>query len=44
VAGNWRNAQDILKIGLIRFKVPEAGEFAPPASQEHATRQTTVVS
>lgn len=24
VAGNWRNAKDILKIGLSRFKVPEA--------------------
>jgi dolichyl-phosphate beta-glucosyltransferase len=44
VAGNWRNAQDILKIGLSRFRVPEAGEFASPAPQEHATRQTTVVS
>jgi glycosyltransferase involved in cell wall biosynthesis len=44
VAGNWRNAQDILKIGLSRFRVPEAGDFAAPAPQERAARQTSVVS
>jgi dolichyl-phosphate beta-glucosyltransferase len=44
VAGNWRNAQDILKIGLSRFRIPEAGAFEAPTSQEHAARQTTVVS
>jgi dolichyl-phosphate beta-glucosyltransferase len=36
VAGNWRNAKDILKIGLSRFKVPaarnwEVGSDAQPA-------------
>jgi glycosyltransferase involved in cell wall biosynthesis len=44
VAGNWRNAQDILKIGFSRFRVPEAAEFEAPAPQERAARQTTVVS
>lgn len=44
VAGNWRNAQDILKIGFSRFRVPEAGEFAVPAPAERpAARQTTAV-
>jgi dolichyl-phosphate beta-glucosyltransferase len=37
VAGNWRNAMDILKIGMRRFKVPEAQGFdtteVPPASK-----------
>ncbi len=44
VAGNWRNAQDILKIGFSRFRVPEAGEFEAPVPQERAARQTTAVS
>ncbi|HEY8749337.1 MAG TPA: dolichyl-phosphate beta-glucosyltransferase [Tepidisphaeraceae bacterium] len=44
VAGNWRNAQDIFKIGLSRFRVPEASDFSAPSAQEHASRQTTVVS
>ena len=44
VAGNWRNAQDILKIGFSRFRIPEAGAFEAPAPQEHAARQTTAVS
>jgi glycosyltransferase involved in cell wall biosynthesis len=44
VAGNWRNAQDILKIGFSRFRIPEACAFETPAPQEHAARQTTAVS
>lgn len=27
VAGNWRNAKDILRIGLGRFKVPQASDW-----------------
>ena len=29
VAGNWRNANDILRIGLGRFKVPVPTEWEP---------------
>ena len=46
VAGNWRNAKDILRIGLSRFKAPAAGQFAPREDNEpsHAGRETTAVS
>ena len=44
VAGNLRNAQDILKIGCSRFRVPKAREFEAPVAQERAARHTTAVS
>jgi dolichyl-phosphate beta-glucosyltransferase len=48
IAGNWRNAKDILRIGLSRFKVPRASEVAveePVAPREPAAvRETTPVA
>lgn len=45
IAGNWRNAKDILKIGLSRFKVPQACRvLEEPAVRERAIRETTAVS
>lgn len=42
VAGNWRNAQDILKIGLGRFKVPAPRNWEPtetsPSLQSNSGR------
>ena len=42
VAGNWRNAKDILKIGLGRFRVPAASALEPAPSDR--PKQTPVVS
>jgi dolichyl-phosphate beta-glucosyltransferase len=39
VAGNWRNAKDILKIGISRFRVPAAGSFEQVSSDR--PKQTT---
>ena len=46
IAGNWRNARDIFKIGMSRFRLPEAREFPaePAVAQTSAARQTTAVS
>jgi dolichyl-phosphate beta-glucosyltransferase len=46
IAGNWRNAKDILKIGLSRFKVPQTCHVLdePAAPRERAIRETTAVS
>ena len=51
IAGNWRNAKDILRIGLSRFRVPAASEMpasepgaAAAAPERPAARQTTAVS
>jgi glycosyltransferase involved in cell wall biosynthesis len=45
IAGNWRNARDILKIGFSRFRLPEAREIPvePAVAEGSATRQTTAV-
>jgi hypothetical protein len=37
IAGNWRNAMDILKIGLRRFKVPPAVDFEDTTTDGIAT-------
>ena len=39
VAGNWRNAKDIMKIGLSRFRVPPAGtlDAIQPDRAKHTT-------
>jgi dolichyl-phosphate beta-glucosyltransferase len=46
IAGNWRNAKDILKIGMSRFKVPPACRALeePAVPREPAIRETTAVS
>jgi len=48
IAGNWRNAKDIMKIGLSRFKVPQACRIfdeAPAVPRKPAAiRETTAVS
>ena len=42
VAGNWRNAKDILRIGLGRFKVPAAANFEDtvPAPEAAGAKST----
>jgi len=42
VAGNWRNARDILKIGLGRFRVPTARAFEPAGVERNAPQPTAV--
>jgi dolichyl-phosphate beta-glucosyltransferase len=41
VAGNWRNAKDIFRIGLSRFKPPIAREFDNTPAQEHPAPKST---
>lgn len=38
VAGNWRNAKDLLKIGWSRLKVPAARDWGAPESASGAVR------
>jgi dolichyl-phosphate beta-glucosyltransferase len=46
IAGNWRNARDILKIGWGRFKVPQARQapMEEPVLEQSRVRQTTALS